>query len=122
MDNFLFDVTSRGSQQLKLILELVFAGSHNKATHYQIIPIDNQQTLVLYWSYDTGAVKLPAACNATEAAAHIESWLKEQKSDEPDHDGNNSRGWRVFNEAWGHVAGSHYAFIAIQFRWAMHGK
>lgn len=27
-----------------------------------------------------------------------------------------------FNEAWGHVAESHTAFVGIQPLWAMHGK
>lgn len=41
---------------------------------------------------------------------------------QPDHDGSNGKGWRVFNEAWGHVAQERFAFCAIQPVWAMYEK
>lgn len=40
---------------------------------------------------------------------------------EPDHDGDNGKGWRVYNENWGRV-GSFYGFVAIKPAWAMYGK
>lgn len=41
---------------------------------------------------------------------------------QPDHDGDNEKGWRVYNEAWGHVGSSVYAFVAVAPVWAMYGK
>lgn len=53
----------------------------------------------------------------------VEKWLKEAKyENEPDHDGCNERGWRVFNDAWGRVGDEHGAFVEIQPVWLMYGK
>ena len=42
---------------------------------------------------------------------------------EPDHDGDNEKGWRFYNEAWGHVGKyGHCALIAVRPSWQMYGK
>ncbi len=80
-------------------------------------------TLILLWHEERDAVPLPYPLELDEAASFVKGWLKRAPFPaEPDHDGSNGKGWRVFNEAWGHVAGHHYAFAAIQPAWAMYGK
>ena len=57
------------------------------------------------------------------ASEFVWEWLQNADyPDEPDHDGSNSRGFRIYNEAWGHVDSDSYAFIAIEPAWAWHGK
>lgn len=41
---------------------------------------------------------------------------------QPDHDGDNEKGWRLYNETWGMVGGDHSAFAAVEPAWAMYGK
>lgn len=53
----------------------------------------------------------------------IEAWLKEADyGSQPDTDGHNSKGWRIFNEGWGHVCGMWQAFVAIEPEWLTYGK
>ena len=67
---------------------------------------------------------LPFPLTATAAADYVWHWLTTAAGygRAPDHDGDNEKGWRVYNEQWGHVAGNHYAFVAVQPVWAMYGK
>ena len=41
---------------------------------------------------------------------------------EPNHDGENVKGWRVYNEDWTHVAGRWEASFAVEPVWMMAGK
>lgn len=54
----------------------------------------------------------------------VTGWLKETDyGNEPDHDGSNGKGWRVYNHNWGQVIGcGSYSFVAIEPAWAMYGK
>lgn len=50
-------------------------------------------------------------------------WLESAEYEqEPDHDGSNIKGWRLFNEAWGQVFDDPYALVAITPEWALAGK
>lgn len=58
-----------------------------------------------------------------DATAFAKGWLRDvDMGREPDHDGDNGRGFRVFTEAWGKVAGHTYAICAIEPVWACYGK
>ncbi len=66
---------------------------------------------------------LPFGMDAIGAADFARLWLAEQNyGNEPDHDGDNGKGWRLYNEAWGRVGGHTYSFVAIKPAWAMYGK
>lgn len=54
----------------------------------------------------------------------IEAWQNDVAAygNEPRHDGDNGRGLRIFNEAWGHVGGDWTAFMGIEPAWLMYGK
>jgi hypothetical protein len=68
-------------------------------------------------------VALPFTLDAAGAADFASRWLAEvDYGNEPDHDGDNGKGWTVYNEAWGHVDGHYSAIIAIAPTWAMYGK
>ena len=67
--------------------------------------------------------KLPYAMQGRALVEFAWHWLlTADYGRQPDHDGSNEEGWRVYNETWGHVGSSHYAFVAIRPVWAMYGK
>lgn len=68
-------------------------------------------------------IALPFKLDAEGAADFARRWLAEADyGKQPDHDGDNGRGWRLYVEGWGHVDGHRNAIIAISPAWAMYGK
>lgn len=134
MDNFHFDITARPAHKLRadddtpdtldLAMRIAFL-HHRTATHYCIHP---EKGLVFFWAESTRSsiwksIPLPFELDYLGAADWARRWLREQDyGPEPDHDGSNVRGWRVYNEDWGHVADDWAAFVAIHPEWAMLGK
>lgn len=127
MDNFGFDITS--DSHLEEALKIAFKGAPGgKATHFRIEPPisadDGYPRLVLGWNEKMkDSQPLIHTLTAESSVALIEGWLRDQQyGSQPDHDGDNGRGWRVYNESWGHVGHDRYAFVAIEPAWAMYGK
>ncbi len=147
MDNFRVDITSEGD--LAPAMALAFSG-HRHATGYAVRepvvgarwPDDEcakhphlwrswkteprPRRLVFYWSNSerrADIVALPFKLDAVGAADFARRWLAEEDfGNEPDHDGDNGKGWRIYNEGWGHVDGDWSAFVAVAPAWAMYGK
>ncbi len=143
MDNFSIDITAEGDSSLAAAIGLAF--SHHapgkKAEAYRIVntldrdpssptgltqnPKHGWPCLVLYWT-KTGKEVVPFAYPMTldETLTFVRGWLRNTPppGPQPDHDGDNGHGWRVFNENWGHILGEFSAICAIQPRWAMYGK
>lgn len=85
------------------------------------------QTLVLYWSEEKDTLALPFPLKSAAAAYQfVQAWLDDvdYEDDCYSNDGDVSRGkgWRTFNESWGHVLNSPYAIVAVQPYWAWYGK
>ncbi|PZQ86025.1 MAG: hypothetical protein DI549_00655 [Ancylobacter novellus] len=142
MDNFHVDITAEGKSSLAKAIGIAFA--HNApgcksqsyaikqivATEFNGLPVDlnGKRALVLRWTKRTPTDPVEVcdlACGLdAEATAHLAGlWLDEQDyGREPDHDGDNGKGWRVFVGGWGHVAGDHYSICAVTPAWAMYGK
>jgi len=118
MDNFHFDMTSEGKEQLKTALSLF---PHQKVVAYRI---DAEKGMILYWIQSTNALSLPFAMSLSQAADFVSGWLEEAApyGAEPDHDGDNGKGWRLYNESWGRIGDESSAFAAVQPVWAMYGK
>ncbi len=125
MDNFKIEIVSEGRKEFEAALRIAFAHAPgSKATHYAILP---DKGMVFYWHEPESnfkAVALPSEIDVEEAVVLAWAWLtkKADYEGEPDHDGDNGKGYRIYNEDWGHVHGSHYAFVAIEPAWAMYGK
>lgn len=122
MDNFLFDVTCRGEEPFNVAMQLAFGEA--TATAYVVDP---EKGLIFLWSpperKEPSVLPLPFRMDALSAAHFAGRWLAQTEFPrQPDHDGDNRKGWRVYNEAWGHVGSYHYAIIAVQPAWAMLGK
>lgn len=146
MDNRQLDITSEGKASLEMALSIAWPGAAGgKATHYKVVGLEpktqyygaptsrhietlaesemGKTTLILLWGAERDAVQLPYPLDLKEAVTFVVGWLAHADYGiEPDHDGDNGKGWRVFTEAWGHVAGHHYAVVAVQPAWAMYGK
>ena len=146
MDNRHIDITSEGDDALAIAMKLAWAGAPgDRATHYKVVnlvektgyygePTNSHNTktvedakgiptMILLWTAERDAVPLPTPMGLEAITGVVTGWLKDvPRGKQPDHDGSNGHGWRVFNEAWGHVFGHHYAIVAIQPAWAMYGK
>lgn len=148
MDNFHIDVTSEGKAALATALSLAF-GRYRSTVGYAIREAEpgarhdppegfkyphlmewnrkpKPRRLVFYWSDSEKRedfVPLPFKLDAAGAADFAERWLAElDYGKQPDHDGDNGKGWRCYCEGWGHVDGQWSAFVAIAPAWAMYGK
>lgn len=122
-DNFHFDLTGVA---LSKCLDIAFSHAPgNKAKGWVELPTEDEKCkrLVLFWTNDKVMTPLPALMDAEAAEPFVRAWLAEQDyGPEPDHDGDNEKGWRAYCEGWGHVASKYAAFIAIEPVWLMYGK
>ena len=121
-DNFHIDITHVGD--IAAAMKIAFAGAAGgKAEGYAVDP---KKGLVFVWAAtdgNKGVITLPFKLDAEGAADFAKRWLAEQcYGQEPDHDGDNGKGWRLYNESWGRVEGYTYGFVAVQPAWAMYGK
>jgi hypothetical protein len=122
VDNFSVEVTA--DQSLGRVLELAFL-YHSKATHWKEEQHNGTKRLVLAWAEPSseGWQPLPTIMNAKQATPVIQAWLDAQDRGEvADFDGSVGRGFRVYNESWGHIGHEWQAFVAIEAVWAYYGK
>lgn len=128
MDNFRFDITAGGDKTFKDAMNLAFLQNSKGAKFWAVRPADGTKPLrmVFYWTDSDGAKDVlpfgftmdPVGC-----AEFALRWLAEADyGPQPDHDGDNSKGWRIYNEGWGHVDGHWSAIVAVTPSWSMHGK
>ena len=149
MDNRSIDITSEGMESLGLALEIIWGHQGNTVTHFKDVKLlekveyipspkepddlkkmyhlesfiqhkDGTPTLILLRRDEQEAKELPFPLDFKGAKQFVEGWLNQVDFGErPDHDGDNEKGWRVFTDDWGHVAGHHSATVGIQPDWAM---
>lgn len=126
--NFRFDITSDNPEHFRASIQLAFA-KHASAVGYAIDPGNGKTAprLILYWTDPdrsfAGFCRFPSPVGVNGAVAVVSEWLKAVRYDrEPDHDGDNKKGFRVFNEEWGHVCRDHCAFVGVEPAWIMYGK
>lgn len=149
MDNRVIDVVSEGEEGIKMAMRLIWPSAlGGEATHYilgrfsartryygekggnpihHVTSLEKSEkgshTLILLWHEERESIQLPFPLDLDGATQFVSQWLKSADyGREPDHDGDNGKGWRIFTEDWGHVAGHHYAIVGVQPAWAMYGK
>lgn len=136
MNNFQFQMTSIGDERLVNALLLVWSAAGRKgATHYAIREATSAteftparpKRLVFFWcgkdNESTDKVAFPFTMDAKGAADFAARWLKETEYGcEPGYDGDNERGWKVYNERYGRVDDDRNSIIAVAPVWAMYGK
>jgi hypothetical protein len=122
MDNFHIDITYEGKEALAQALQLAFRG------HTAIGYTSDITHLVFYWVKPDGGndkyyQPLPFKIDAKFAAEFASKWLEfVSYPAEPDHDGDNGKGWRVYTEAWGKVDNQYQAIVGVKPCWALYGK
>lgn len=125
MDNFRINITAIGDQTLQAAMRMVF--DHNApGKRAEAYTVDSEHGMIFLWhmhSSHTNAVALPFKMDADGAADFARRWLLDlDYGKQPDHDGDNERGWRLYTETWGKVASLDYSICAVQPMWAMFGK
>ena len=123
MDNFRFDITSDGN--LQGWLDCCMA--RKLAVGWSVHNDDKGLRLTFYWVAPTPLVDeyqpLPSPADSNQIAVIVKSWLDAvNRGKRPDHDGDTGKGFRLYNEDWGHVDSRYQAFLAISPAWAMYGK
>lgn len=116
-DNFSFDLTG---VPLDLCLSVGLT-HHRKVVGWRVDEEKNR--LVLYWTPGASSHPLPAPLDGETLKGFVTAWLEGAKyGPKPDVDGSVGRGWRVYNERWGHIGNEWQAFIAIEPTWLGYSK
>jgi hypothetical protein len=118
MDNKILRVSGETAARLKVVMGLAHqqsvAGYHADA---------NQITF--FWTDHEKATPFPTALSVDRAAEIAFDWLQGRADygKQPDHDGDNKKGWLCFCDGWGHIDDFGWqAFVAVRPLWAMYGK
>jgi hypothetical protein len=124
MDNLRIDITSEGREAFEAALTLF---GRREAVGYAFVPVGGTSSkMILYWtpSKRLDYHPFPTPLTMDTLARLVFDWLKktEPAEEEPDHDGSNGRGWRIYNEQWRRVDDQWEAFAAVEPVWAMYGK
>lgn len=121
MDNFRIDITAEMQETLLDALTIAFRHNHGPARGYRVTP---ENGLIFLWlPVESNPKDVVARMTVSEAADFAWQWLQEQDyGPQPDHDGDNERGFRIYCEGWGYVANDYRAICAVQPKWAMFGK
>src|SRR5271163_924093 len=113
MDNLHVSVTSQGAEALLSVLRLF---GKKSAAGYRV----DGRRLIFYWvaAQRDGYTNFPFKMPIEQVAAFAITWLDQvDYGREPDHDGDNGKGWKCYCEGWGQVASEHQAFAAVEPAW-----
>ena len=104
-DNYRFDVTDdfRDPERIGQWVELCMGSQ--EAVGWAIDKRGEQERMVFYWNEPDGDAfnKFPFKGKAKQVAMLATWWLHDEATypEQPDHDGSNNRGFRIYNEEWG---------------------
>lgn len=131
MDNMRISVQSEGRSAFDLAVKLFFTSKYDKEEPRKTVTHwieDPEKGFILLWGAEQSkdCVKFPFPLGWKAAADLSWEWLQQQPNEKYqgklDHDGSNGQGFRVYNEAWGHVGKYHYALFSVIPVWACYGK
>lgn len=145
MDNRIFNVNGKSLQMLVKTLELFvendghtyYGPMDEKRKKFEGYTVDPKKGFILIkYGVDEkyGQTKFPAPVSIEIAAGMAMAWLESEDAlkvplegwdIDCDHDGDNSLGWRVSCENWGHIeANNHtiYAGVLISPAYMWYGK
>lgn len=121
-DNREFRVNGEGDEKTRFFAAIALAWDHpnTRVVGYRVDPTKG---LVFYWTGSDKATPFPFKMDPTQSAEFAWGWLQSvDYGEQPDHDGHNKKGWLVYCENWGKVAGEFEAFVAVSPTWIMYGK
>lgn len=112
-------------EALRLAMKIAFMW-HSKAKAWAEA---ENGSLVFYWHAVSGAHPLPVALDAEGASELAIAWLRDRPvaayGPEPDHDGDNCKGFRISNGGPSITTGKErerYAIVAISPEWIEYHK
>ena len=123
----ILNVNGESLARLKMALALAddYAGEGPNHRPQKVLGYaDSAGRLVFYQYADAKMTPFPSPISLDRAAEIAFDWLASQNyGPEPDHDGDNNKGWRAFRDEWGHIDGhGHASFVAIEPMWMEYGK
>ena len=119
-DSFRFDISGDGEKLLTASMSIAFM-DNDKAIGFH----KTSRRLTFFLAEHPESTALPAKLDCKAIMAIVQQWLETEAEypRQPDHDGDNKRGFRIYNEAWGHIEPFGWqAFMAIEPMWTMYGK
>lgn len=132
MNNRLFNVNGKGKEMLLATLKLAFEQKGFSNTTAKSWIETEEHGLILCWCKDDKFNPLPSELTAEQCLPMVEQWLQgdfaktvklSKWCENIDHDGDNSLGWQVYVENWGHVGkAKSYAICGIKPAYMWHGK
>lgn len=119
MDNRVINIRSVGEADFKASLRLLIDST---IIGYRVDAEKNR--LILYKYKSDKMTPTPYPMNIEQVISFAWGWFEQSKvnGNQPDHDGDNEKGFNIYNEDWGHVGGEYSACAAITPIWAMYGK
>lgn len=146
MDNYRIDITAEGENVLRKAIDLAMTRRDGdlpcKTLYWAIRAADDpakpdphrrlrndeprRERIVFFWheqADDKDRHPFPVLPSTAAIADIVIAWLKTVKRHpQPDHDGSNGHGWRLYNEDWARVDDDSSALFAVHFEWAWYGK
>lgn len=126
-DNQHIDISGEGLDALRAALR-IFLPTNTDTDTIEGFMVDPEFGLILFWTNPTAIVcpqfaKFPVPLTAEDLAPIIFAWLASADyGKQPDHDGDNYKGWRLYNDHWAQVANRWEAKLAVKPMWMMAGK
>ena len=119
MDNQIFNINGRGLEALKKTMEIIQHAS--SAVGYIE---DHKKGLIFFQYKNAKMIPFPSSLSMSQCADLAHTWLEEEVDypSEPDHDGDNEKGWLLYCEGWGQINAYDASFIAVKPMWCMYGK
>lgn len=136
-DNRILNVNGRGVRMLEAAISLACDDGYSdlkNSTAKRIIGclVSPEHGLIWLWSACDNCARYPAPLTPRQAAEISLEWLASEEAKQipfkdwdanADHDGDNSLGWRVYCEDWGHVGpATWHAICAVRPAYLWHGK
>ena len=124
-DNLYFFVRAREKETLKKAVELFYTQG-KKVVSYKD---HSDYGLICYWGYE--GVLFPVELSSDIIVEIIWEWLRKARYDGYKlsehginlvHDGENVKGWEIYNEHWNKVGGESDVLFAVRPAWIWLGK
>lgn len=131
MDNVIFSVNGSSNRRLQMTLDLVMADEYGKTSKVRGAKKTTQGLEFYFYSLPKDVCEFPVPLDVDGVMAFIIEYLKDDKSikrvthekweGDYDHDGSNSKGWRVYTSDWGHISDGCKGF-AVKPVYCWHSK
>lgn len=118
MDNRRIEVKSVSEEDFKFAMILAFSKYDRAKQNVKWFKTDLGKLLLYDYQHD-GAKDLPYPMGIYEATAFAWGWIKANSpvDKQPDHDGDNSKGFHLIADSW---LDNH--LVSVESIWAMYGK